>query len=100
MLGQLLLLATLPEELYFRAYLQPRLAHYLPVGWAIVLQALLFSAAHLPQHVIRFGYSWPLVLAELFSSGNGMIGGYRWWRTRSLPLLTVLHLFAYPRFGL
>ena len=99
-LAQVLFIAAIPEELFFRAYLQPRLARYMPLGWAIVAQALLFSAVHLPQHVIRFGYPWPFALAQVFSIGNGVIGGYLWSRTRSLPLLIVLHLLAYPRFGL
>ena len=99
-LGQLVLVAAIPEELFFRVYLQTRLERYLPLGWAIVAQALLFNAAHFPQHVIRFGYSWPLALAGLLPITNGLIGGYLWLRTRSFPLLVVLHLFAYPRFGL
>jgi membrane protease YdiL (CAAX protease family) len=44
----LLFRAALPEELMLRVMLQPRLAHFLPLGWAILMQALLFNAAHLP----------------------------------------------------
>ncbi len=99
-LAQVLLIAALPEELLFRVYLQPRLAHYVPVGWAIVIQALIFSALHLPQHLIRFGYPWAFALAGVLSINNGVLGGYLWWRTRSLQLLVILHLFAYPRYGL
>ncbi len=99
-LGQILTIAAIPEELFFRVYLQPRLARYLPLGWAMMVQALLFSAIHLPQQVIRFGYPWPLALAGVLTISNGLIGGYLWSRTRSLPLLVVLHLFAYPRIGL
>lgn len=99
-IGQLLAIAAIPEELFFRIYLQPRLARYLPLGWAIVVQALLFSAVHLPQHLIRFEYPWPLALAGVLSINNGLIGGYLWSRTRSLPQLVVLHLLAYIRIGL
>jgi membrane protease YdiL (CAAX protease family) len=99
-IGRIIVVAAIPEELFFRVYLQPRLAHYLPLRWAIVVQALLFSVIHLPQQIISFGYSWPLALAGVLTISNGVIGGYLWSRTRSLPLLIVLHLFAYPRIGL
>ncbi len=100
LIGQLLLIAALPEEMFFRVYMQPRLAHYLPIGLAIVAQAVLFSAAHLPRELLHLSYSWPLALAGVLSISNGVIAGYLWWRTRSLPLLLVLHLFAFIRFGL
>ena len=96
----LLVRAALPEELLLRVTLQPRLARFLPLGWAILMQALLFMAAHLPQQIIQ--YHRPLILASgyLLTVDNGLIGGYLWYRTRSLPLLVILHLFAYPRFGI
>jgi hypothetical protein len=40
-----------------------------------------------------------LAAGYLLSVDNGLIGGYLWQRTRSLPLLVILHMFAYPRFG-
>lgn len=100
LIASLLLKAALPEELFLRVTLQPRLARFLPLGWAILIQALLFSVGHLPQRLI--GYQEPLILAVgyLLLVNNGLIGGYLWWRTRSLPLLLLLHLFAYPRFGI
>jgi membrane protease YdiL (CAAX protease family) len=100
LLGQILFNAAIPEELYLRVYLQPRLARYVPLSWAIFIQAILFAAIHLPRDVLRLGYSWPLALASLFSLSNGVIGGYFWSKTRSLPVLIVLHLFAYSRIGL
>jgi membrane protease YdiL (CAAX protease family) len=72
----------------------------MPLGWAIVVQALLFSALHLPRSVLRLGYAWPLALASVFHLCNGVLGGYLWSKTRSLPLLAALHLFAYPRIAL
>lgn len=96
----LLFRAALPEELLFRITLQPRLARFLPVGWAILIQALLFSAAHLPQQLISYQRPFVLALGYLLTVDNGLIGGYLWYRTRSLPLLVILHLFAYPRFGI
>ena len=92
--------AALPEELLLRVGLQPRLAQFMPVGWAILVQALLFSAGHLPQRLILYQESPLLSLGYLMAVDNGLIGGYLWYRTRSLPLLLLLHVFVYPRFGI
>jgi len=92
--------AALPEELLLRVGIQPRLAQFFPVGWAILVQALLFSAGHLPQRLILYDEPLLLSLGYLIAVDNGLIGGYLWHRTRSLPLLLLLHLFAYPRFGI
>jgi membrane protease YdiL (CAAX protease family) len=100
LLVQFLVLTAIPEELYFRVFLQTRLARFAPLGWAILLQALFFSAIHIPQQALSYHYPWALIAAEALSVNNGIIGGYFWRRTRSLPLLLILHLFAYPRIGL
>jgi len=96
----ILLRAALPEELLLRVTLQPRLAQFVPLGWAMLIQALLFSAGHLPQRLIGYQEPWLVALGYSLIVNNGLIGGYLWWRTRSLPLLLLLHLFAYPRFGI
>lgn len=100
LLAGLLFRAALPEELLLRVGLQSRLAQFLPIGGAIFVQALLFSAGHLPQQLILYKQSLLLSLGYLIAIDNGLLGGYFWYRTRSLPLLLVLHLFAYPRFGI
>ncbi len=92
--------AALPEELLLRITLQPRLAQFVPLGWAILVQSLLFSAGHLPQQLIYYQEPILIAAADLLIVNNGIIGGYLWWRTRSLPLLLLLHLFAYARFGI
>lgn len=97
----LLFIAALPEELYLRVLIQSRFARFMPGGWAILLQAVLFGALHLPQQLLGLHNPLPLALAfAVLTPSNGLIGGYLWYRTRSLPLLVVLHLFAYPRFAL
>lgn len=96
----LLLRAALPEELLLRVGIQPRLAQFMPLGWAIFVQALLFNVGHLPQQLIRNQEPLILSIGYLIAVDNGLIGGYLWYRTRSLPLLLLLHLFAYPRFGI
>ncbi|HSJ57108.1 MAG TPA: CPBP family intramembrane glutamic endopeptidase, partial [Anaerolineae bacterium] len=95
----LLLRAAVPEELVLRVGIQPRLVALLPVGWAILIQALLFSAGHLPQELLSYGRPLLLSLGYLLPIENGLIAGYFWHRTRSLPVLLLLHLFAFPRFG-
>jgi membrane protease YdiL (CAAX protease family) len=100
LLAGLFFRAALPEELLFRVGLQPRLAQFMPLGWAILVQALLFNAGHLPQQLILYKKPLLLSVGYLIAVDNGLIGGYFWYRTRSLPLLLVLHLFAYPRLGI
>ena len=96
----LLFRAAIPEELLLRVGLQPRLAQFMPLGWAVLVQALLFNAGHLPQQLIAYKQPFLLSMGYLLLADNGLIGGYVWHRTRSLPLLLVLHLFAYPRLGI
>lgn len=91
-------LAAVLEELFFRVYLQPRLAAYLPGRWALFWQAVLFSAAYLPLYLIANDYSLPYSLALVLS--NGILSGYFWRKTGSLPLLILLHLLAFSRWGL
>ena len=96
----LLFRAALPEELVLRVGIQPRLARFIPIGWAIVAQALLFSTGHFPQEFISYGRPFLLSIGYLLPIENGLLAGYLWYRTRSLPLLLVVHLFAFPRFGI
>ena len=100
LIAGLLFRAALPEELVLRISLQPRLACFMSLGTAIVIQALLFNAGHLPQLLFRDHKPLLLSVGYLIAIDNGLIGGYLWHRTRSLPLLAILHLFAYIRFGI
>lgn len=95
-----LFVAAIPEEMFFRVFLQYRLASYIPGRWALFAQALLFSAAHLPQQIQGYGYPLPYTVALLFVLTNGVMAGYFWRKTGNLPLLILLHLFAFPRYGL
>jgi membrane protease YdiL (CAAX protease family) len=87
-----------PEELFFRVYLQTRLEKLMPVGWAIIIQSLLFSIIHIPGNAAILGWGWSVVphLANTLLLTNGLIGGYLWHRTKSLPILIVYHLTTYP----
>ncbi len=95
-----LVLAAVLEELFFRVYLQPRLAAYLPGRWALFAQALLYSAAFLPLYLIGSHYSLPYSLALVMVLSNGIMAGYFWRKTGNFPLLVLLHLLAFSRYGL
>jgi membrane protease YdiL (CAAX protease family) len=99
LLVSLLVGAALPEELLLRVTLQPRLAHYTGISWAIFLQAFLFALGHVPQKLLGNEHSLLVTIAYTLLLSNGLIAGYLWHRERSLLLLVLLHLFAFARFG-
>jgi membrane protease YdiL (CAAX protease family) len=93
-------LAAVLEELFFRVYLQPRLAAFVSGRWALFWQAVLFSAAYFPLYFCANHYSLPYSVALTMALTNGVLAGYFWRKTGSLPLLILLHLVAFSRFGL
>lgn len=95
-------LSVLGQELYFRIYLQPRLASYLPGRWALFVQAALYYAAcMLPFFVLTNGALSPaFLLTQAAALSNGVLAGYFWRKTGSLPLLILLHVLAFARWGL
>lgn len=95
----LLVRGALPEELVLRVGIQPRLARFIPIGWAIAIQAILFNGAHFPQQFVGYRQPFLISVGYLLTIENGLLAGYLWYRTRSLPLLLVVHLFAFPRVG-
>jgi uncharacterized protein len=89
-LAQLVVVA-LPEELFFRGYVQGRLEDALPpvrmlfgakVGWAIVIQAALFGVGHF---LVTFD---PTMLTRFFP---GLVFGWLFARTRSILPGTIFH---------
>jgi membrane protease YdiL (CAAX protease family) len=78
---------ALPEELFFRGFLLPRLERVLgnnPLN-ALVLSALLFNVLHVPIEISR-GTSPLMALLGVVSIGypSGLIWGYLYLRTRSI----------------
>ena len=77
---------ALPEELYFRAFLLPRLEKVLanPLN-ALVISALLFNALHIPIQIAN-GASPLTAMLGVFSTAypSGLIWGYLYLRTRSI----------------
>jgi len=96
------LLSVIGQELFFRVYLQARLAHFLPGRWALFAQAALFFAATLLPFYLWFADPPPatLFLTQAAVLSNGVLAGYFWRKTGSLPLLVLLHLLAFVRWGL
>lgn len=84
---------ALPEELFFRGFLLPRLERFFknPLN-ALVVSALLFNALHIPVD-IHNGASPQMALLEVFSSAypSGLIWGYLYLRTRSILPGTFWH---------
>lgn len=76
----------IPEELFMRGYLLPRLERCLksPDG-ALVATSLLFSIAHIPVHIAN-GSSPLLAVVGAFSISypSGLLWGYLYQRTRSV----------------
>jgi len=95
--------AGLPEEFVFRYALQSRLAAWLRTETgAVLISAALFGLAHAPGLHLRgaqvaegFGgvptVSWAVAYSMAIISPAGILFGVLWWRTRSLPLLVILH---------
>lgn len=76
--------APFVEELVFRGVLLSGLASRMPVGWAIVLSALIFGCVHLPD----FGFAWYPVPALVLL---GIASAWLRIRTRSLWPSITLH---------
>jgi membrane protease YdiL (CAAX protease family) len=88
-----ILVNALPEELFFRGLLLPRLERVLGSSLnALVLSALLFNALHVPIEIAN-GASLPVALLGVFGIGypSGLIWGYLYVRTRSIVPGTLWH---------
>lgn len=94
-----LLIAGLPEELFFRGMLQTRLEKLWNAPMAILVSSLLFTAWHLPSRFllangvegqagdlvsVLIGTGLPVFLISCFF-------GWHWARYRNLPLLILVH---------
>jgi len=78
------LLAPFAEEVFYRGILLPALAHRMPVGSALVVQALVFGFVHFWM----VPAAWPLTLAIAVV---GWGAGWLYVRTGSLAAAVVLH---------
>lgn len=94
-----LMIAGLPEELFFRGILQTRLEKLWNTPFAIIVSSLLFTAWHLPSRFflangvegqagdlfsVLIGTGLPVFMISCFF-------GWHWSRYRNLPLLILVH---------
>lgn len=80
-----LIIASIPEEVYFRGYLQEVFGNNYR---GVVLVSFMFSLAHSPRFLFSGDYSGPLTF---FPS---LIMGYLYMKTHNLLYPVVFHLFA------
>ena len=83
----------LPEELFFRGFLLPRLERVLNnPDYALILSSLLFNAAHIPVHIANgCGLGAALLAVLNLSFPSGLLWGYLYQRTRSIVPGTLFH---------
>ncbi|TAA72162.1 CPBP family intramembrane glutamic endopeptidase [Planococcus salinarum] len=80
----LLMFIVVPgEELFWRGFVQQQLKQYIPVSIAIPLAAVLFG------FTLWLAGFWPGVFA---GTAVGLILGYLYEKTKSMPLLIIAHL--------
>jgi membrane protease YdiL (CAAX protease family) len=102
LLTAVFLLSVIGQELYFRVYLQTRLAHIWPGRWALFWQAVLYwLVAFIPLFFLSGQQLQPsFLLTQAAVLTNGVLAGYFWRKTGSLPLLILLHILMFTRWGL
>jgi len=79
-----LLGVSVPEEVYFRGFLQHRLGNTLR---AVLVASLLFSLMHLPQFIF-YGDSIRSSLSSL------LVMGLLYWRTSNILPSVIFHFFS------
>jgi membrane protease YdiL (CAAX protease family) len=73
---------SLPEEVYFRGFLQHKLGNTLK---GVLVVSLLFSLTHLPQFIV---YGDRLALLTFFPS---LVMGFLYWRTSNVLPSVIFH---------
>jgi hypothetical protein len=77
------LLAALPQEIIFKSFFFHRYRSLFPGPMAlIILNGISFGLFHL---------WYANIIAPVFSIFAGMILGYRYWKTKSLPIISIEH---------
>lgn len=83
----------LPEELLLRGFLLPRLERVLDnPDYALILNSLLFNAAHIPSYIAQGSSVGAALLGVLsLSFPSGLLWGYLYQRTRSIVPGVLFH---------
>lgn len=81
------------EELNFRGFLQTRLERLLPVKQSIIVQAVIFSAYHVPAAlpISKLGFSPGGIFYPVFALALGIVVGMVYARTRNLFAGMAIH---------
>lgn len=89
-----LYLVGLPEEVFYRGYLQTRLADWLGSRAGYLLSALIFGLAHVVGRVQQHGidYLGPAMVVGAGALAGALVFGYALLRTRSLYPSIVAHI--------
>lgn len=90
-----LFVAVIPEEILFRVYLQSRLLNKLknPTN-AILISSILFGLIHLPINTKMYGDGLGLLVCFGSNAFGGLLLGYLFYKTNSVPNIILFHLFT------
>ncbi|MFX1256150.1 MAG: CPBP family intramembrane glutamic endopeptidase [Promethearchaeota archaeon] len=94
----LYLIVGVAEELLWRVFVQTYMERQIKANYAVILTAIAFALWHLPLYIglLLLSEISPIIaIAGLwFGFGLDLMLGYLWYRTRSLPVVTLCHLLA------
>ena len=82
----ILLFTALPEELYFRSWVQNLLERHLGRGFALVIASVLFGLSHFNKRSIHFNWRYVLLAAIA-----GIFYGRAWREHRRVPASAITH---------
>lgn len=88
-------LIAVPEELFFRGWLQNLIERRLGRGWALALTAVLFGLAHFNKRALHF--NWRYVLLATLA---GLFYGRAWRQERRVGASAITHAMVDTVWGL
>ncbi len=80
---------ALPEELFFRSWVQNLLERRIGRRWALIVTSVLFGLSHFNKRSAHFNWRY-VVLASI----AGIFYGRAWRENRRLPASTITHTFV------
>ena len=86
-----LLLVALPEEVFFRGYLQTKLGNNIK---GIIIVSLLFAVEHFITLCLGGGHSISICAQSILTFFPSLIMGYLYFATKSLWASIIFHFFA------
>ena len=86
-----LLLVALPEEVFFRGYLQTKLGNNIK---GIIIVSLLFAVGHFITLCLGGGHSISICAQSILTFFPSLVMGYLYFATKSLWASIIFHFFA------